>query len=144
MKSFACLVIWLISMQASAGETDAWIRPVSIRIPEAKILRPILGDRLVEVSVSKFEAAANLLIKRPIHRQEAHAAGSFGRPGFACNRRERLFLVRAVYSNGSTGTYNLQRVDDALWVRHSSLGRSTGTHRSALLVAWTSIRSPSL
>jgi len=80
-----------------------------------------------------FEAAEQELREHPAVKLPDYGPDNYRRKDLACPEHTAPYLLRAVYTNGATGGYYLQRVGDILWVSHQSLGRSTGTHRSALL-----------
>ena len=134
MKFLAALILCAITMSAIASRSEAWISPFTLNVNTAKILKVVARDQFFEVSVSMFESAQERLVEQPIVPQEPYDAEHFGQSKFACPSNTHLYLVRAVYENGSTGGYHLQRVNNSLWVSHQSLGAPTSKHRSALLV----------
>lgn len=133
MKHLLALILSVTSAGAHAATQDPWINPLTLNMNTAKVIENLPRDQFFEVSVSMLESAQERLSEHPIVSQEWYDAEYFGQPAFACPKAKRLYLIRAVYQNGRTGGYHLQRVEDSLWVAHESLGVPTGQHRSALL-----------
>jgi hypothetical protein len=135
MKIVAKLIFcFALSSAAWAGNSEQWRNPFALDMNTAKVVVRIPPAAVVEVAASKLEDALQRLTSQSIIPQEPYDAEHFGQPVFFCQPPTRLYLVRAVYTNGSTGGFHLQRVENTLWVAHSSLGASSGDHRSALLV----------
>ncbi len=135
MKIIAPLLFCIVlSSAACAASLEKWRNPFALNMHTAKVVVQIPRTSVAEVAASKLEDAVQRLSSQPIIPQEPYDAEHFGHPTFVCQSPTRLYLVRAVYTNGSTGGFHLQRVENALWVAHSSLGASTGDHRTALLV----------
>ena len=135
MKIVAVILFgFALSSTACARSLEQWRNPFLLNMHTAKIIAEIPRSSVAEVAASKLEDAAQRLSSQPIIPQESYDAEHFGQPTFTCKAPARLYLVRAVYTNGSTGGFHLQRVENTLWVAHSSLGVSSGDHRSALLV----------
>jgi hypothetical protein len=128
------LFSFALSSTACAGSLEQWRNPFALDMNTAKVVAQLPRTSVAEVTASKLEDAEQRLASQPIIPQEPYDAEHFGQPAFACQPSTRLYLVRAVYTNGSTGGFHLQRVENTLWVAHSSLGASSGDHRSALLV----------
>lgn len=53
---------------------------------------------------------------------------------YRCPPGKKAYLVRAVYGQGGTGSYAVYKRGNHLLVHHSSLGSSTVTHKSALII----------
>ena len=135
MKIVAALIFaFALPSTACACGPEQWRKPFTLDMNTPKVVVQIPGTSVAEVATSKLDDAVQRLSSQPIIPQEPYDAEHFGQPSFACQPSTRLYLVRAVYTNGSTGGFHLQRVENALWVAHSSLGVSSGDHRSALLV----------
>jgi hypothetical protein len=134
MKRIASLVFLAFSGFAAAGQADPWLRAPTANIGNAKIIEAVPRERVFEVPVSLLESAMQQLKDLPIVALQSYDLDSFSRWHFTCPAGSNPYLVRAVYENGGTGGYFLQRVDSSLWVTHSSLGAANGQHRSALLV----------
>jgi hypothetical protein len=135
MKIVATLIFsFALSSAAWAGNPELWRNPFTLDMNTAKVVVQIPPTAVVEVAASKLEDALQRLTSQSIIPQEPYDAVHFGQPVFVCQPPTRLYLVRAVYTNGNTGGFHLQRVENTLWVAHSSLGASSGDHRSALLV----------
>ena len=125
----------LIALAGSAGDSDTWIRdPAPGQARDAETRQSISRSNVFEVPTSMLGTAFARLDKEPIVALDDNETRSIGRGHFRCIYPEKPYLVRAVYENGGTGVYGAERIDDALWVTHSSLGPASGVHRSALLV----------
>jgi len=130
-------VLWcvlLVALPGLAAATESWLTSSPPDVSHSQITKEISGEFYVEVPVSLFEAAAYRLDREPIIPLTTGDLQWFSRGHFSCPSGAAPNLVRAVYTNGGTGGYYLERVDSTLWVTHQSLGVSTGDHRSALLV----------
>ncbi|MFC0682852.1 hypothetical protein ACFFGH_33895 [Lysobacter korlensis] len=134
MKRLLVLLALSAPAVVAAGTQDTWISPFALNMNTAKVVETIPRERFFEVAVSKLELAQERLESKPTIEQKWYDAEAFGQPAFSCTDARRPYLVRAVYQNGRTGGYRLQRVENTLWVAHNSLGKPTGQHRSALLV----------
>ena len=134
MKYFAILLV-LLSASAIATAAEPWLNaPDAALSAKAKVRAHVSPKNIFEVPTSRFSGAEVMLGKEPAIPLEEGALRSLSAGHFQCIYPEKPYLVRAVYENGSTGAFLAERLDDALWVAHASLGRATGSHRSALLV----------
>ena len=136
MKCHAGLYLLLAALPvlALASDSDSWLTSSSPEIGHARIIKEIPAGLYFEVPVSLFEVAEIRLEKKWVVPLSNIDLKWFSRGHFSCPSTTVPSLVRAVYSNGGTGGYYLQRTDASLWVAHQSLGVSTGERRSALLV----------
>lgn len=138
MKPHVVLAV-LAAQAAWAAGPESWL---SHEFPEVEEVRSaaLLKDELFfEVPVSKLAEAEERLASMPAVAQKPYNAVFFGRPDFSCRAPASLFLLRAVYSNGSTGADEIKMLAaGSVWVSHHSLGRSTGQHRSACLACLAS------
>jgi hypothetical protein len=53
---------------------------------------------------------------------------------YRCPPGKKPYIVRAVYGQGGTGNYAVFKRGDELLVHHASLGSTTATHKSALII----------
>ena len=133
MKVIVKLLLVAAATSAAAGSAESWLN-ADFDLDGAKIVAEVPRDAVFEVPVSMFEEAERRLSSSAAVILQSYDVESLSRSHFLCPPRTTPFLVRAVFTNGNTGGYSLKRLDSALWVSHSSLGASTGEHRSALLV----------
>jgi len=133
MKRIAALFLLAFSGFTSADQPDPWLRAPTSNIGNAKVVEAVPRERVFEVPISLLESAMLQLKEHPIVALQSYDLDSFSRWHFTCPAGSKPYLVRAIYENGGTGGYFLQRVDSSLWVTHSSLGSASGQHRSALL-----------
>ena len=134
MKLIVTLMLSAATASAAADPAEPWLNADSLDIHAAKTVAEVPRDYFFEVPVSMFEEAERRLKSEAAVKLQSYDVESLSRKHFSCTTGATPFLVRAVYTNGNTGGYWLKRLDSALWVSHSSLGASTGTHRSALIV----------
>ncbi|NIJ82207.1 hypothetical protein [Xanthomonas cannabis] len=132
MKIFVVLAV-LFGVIGNCLASESWLRGTPTIWPQGAEPEQLPLTSHVELPISMFESAARELRSHAAVKLPAYGASNFLRREFACTDGMQLYLVRAVFTNGSTGGYHLRRVGDALWVGHDSLGQSTGPHRSALL-----------
>jgi hypothetical protein len=129
-------LLTLATSHLVANEPDSWdhVLPANLTPSSNRIRVP--EGLFYEVAASRLEMAIALLNDKSIVLQGVNSsgAGAFGRPDFKCPAKANPYLVRAIYTNGGTGAFYLDRVGSSLLVAHQSLGRSTGEHRSALIV----------
>jgi hypothetical protein len=133
MRRIAILTLAAVACQAVANPAEDWLSPRAIEVNAAKVLVEISRDLIVELPVSMFEEAEQRLQSQAIVELQAYDVENLSRSHFSCPRDTTAYLVRAVYTNGNTGGYQLTQLDSALWVSHVSLGVSRGMHRSALI-----------
>jgi len=132
MKFFPLIIIFL-SIVCSADEVaSSWLSSP----PKGFMYENELpGDSVHEIIVSKKENPFLVHLKnKPFVEISADEAKSFTRTEFSKKDNEHIYLLRAVYTNGSTGNFFLYRNESSLLVLHQSLGKSTGLHQSALVV----------
>lgn len=134
MKCIVILILTTVAATAAAGPEETWLHAGGMDIQAAKIVAEVPRDSVFEVPVSMFEEAEGRLKSAAARKLQSYDVDALSRNRFSCAGSSTPFLVRAVFTNGNTGAFLLKRLDSALWVSHSSLGVSTGTHRSALLV----------
>jgi hypothetical protein len=130
MRSLAGVVLAFACMHACAA--DSWLNP----LPNSLFSTPsvaIARERYVEIPVSMLAKAEEELAQVSALQLAPYGPENYRRPEFSCPLGTMPYLVRAMFMNGSTGGYHLERRAAALVVIHSSLGRATGHHRSALL-----------
>lgn len=87
-----------------------------------------------EVAASKEGTAEYWLKDRDVRSQTNADVKFFGQRNFGCAAPKELYLVRAEYENGGTGSFMLTRYGSNLLVAHGSLGPASGVRRSALIV----------
>lgn len=133
MRAIATIVLTTLAFPAVANPADEWLAPRTVEPTAAKVLREISASDFFEVPVSMLEGAEQRLQSTQFALLAPHEVDSLSRGHFSCRQKTSGYLVRAVYSAGPTGGYRLTQLDSALWVSHSSLGVSTGMHRSALI-----------
>jgi hypothetical protein len=108
-----------------------WLRPPPTLADSDWTLLPIADVH--EVATSKQALATRQLAEAsfvPLSDSETEFYSGFrGAAG-----PKRPFLVRAVFGHQGTGAYSVFRRGDDLFVRHSSLGHSSPSHKGALVV----------
>ena len=135
MKLIVTLLFSAATASAAAADpAESWLNSNSLDIHAAKTVTEVPRDFFFEVPVSMLEEAERRLESEAAVKLQSYDVESLSRKHFSCIKGATPFLVRAVYTNGNTGSYWLKRLDSALWVSHNPLGASTGTHRSALIV----------
>jgi hypothetical protein len=132
MKILATAIVLMVLSGCSSAE-ESWLRGIPATWPSAARPEELPQSTYVELPVSMLESAQESLKDNAAVELADYQAENFHRKDFSCSPGTNLYLLRAVYTNGSTGAYYLNRVGDKLWVAHMSMGKSTGTHRSALL-----------
>jgi len=127
----AALMLFAISGASLAAES--WLRGVPATWPHGERPQQLPLDTYTELPISMFDSAAQELREHAAIKLPDYGPDNFRRKDLGCSDRTAPYLVRAVYTNGATGGYYLHRIGNILWVSHQSLGRSMGTHRSALI-----------
>jgi len=134
MKPAIAILIIFFGQPVLAAGLDPWLSKMFPEASDAQSATLLPESSFFEVPVSKLAVAELRLAEQPAVAQEAYAAQYYGRAEFSCQASESLYLLRAVYTNGGTGAFQVQLLAaGSVWVSHHSLGRSSGTHRSALL-----------
>ena len=131
----ATIAVTLCGLGCLVGERDGceWLSPVHYG-PESPGWVPLALAEVHEVTpssranaTSRLDAKAVLLLD---HSQLEYFTG--------CRTFTRIpmnaYLVRAVYGHEGTGAYTVSRREDDLLVYHSSLGRSSPCHKSAVVL----------
>jgi|SRR6185312_1711122 len=132
MKRLAITAV-LLALCLPCLAAESWLRGLPASWPNGNQPKELPPNTYAEVPVSMFETAEEQLRKHAVVKLPDDGAESFRRKDLLCSNGSRPYLVRAVYTNGSTGGYSLNRIGNILWVSHESLGQSTGVHRSALV-----------
>lgn len=137
MKSIVTSFLIIACSIGIAGDGQsgrAWLRPTprTDKYDEWKELR---DTDIYEVVASKQAAAIYFdLASKPCVALSEDRAKYFTGHWYACPRRKRPFLVRAVYVQGGTGKYLASRRGEDLCIAHGSLGSGGDYHQSALVV----------
>jgi hypothetical protein len=134
MKSLIVIVYCLLSCGAFAADVEPWPHPPSAGMRSAMPHEKISEALFFEVPASRQDNAAYWHAKRSVIPVKKDVIQSFGQHNFQCATGMNPYLVRAVYENGGTGRYYVERFGTTLLVSHLSLGKPSGVHRSALLV----------
>ena len=137
MKIFATAaaltVLGACSPIANPPAVEPWLRDIPAAWPNGDRPQELPENTFVELPVSIFEGAQEQLRAHAFVMLSDDAAEHYHRKDLVCPEKTTLYLLRAVYTNGSTGAYFLNTVGKSLWIAHMSMGESTGMHRSALL-----------
>lgn len=88
---------------------------------------------IFEVPASKLSAAEVYLANVAYVVQTGGSLGYFGRPDFACAAPAKPYLVRALYTDGGTGSFSLYWAGSSLVVAQGSLGPPDDPSKSALV-----------
>ena len=134
MKLLIVIACCLLSYSAFATDVEPWPHPPSAGMRSATPHQKISETLFFEVPVSKKDTAEYWLAERSVIPIKQDTIQFFGQHNFQCATGMNPYLVRAVYENGGTGDYYVERFGSALLVSHMSLGKPSGVHRSALLV----------
>lgn len=108
-----------------------WLEPVPSTLGYAYKWTPAADDSFFEIPVSQLDTAEYWLRDTTLLPQ--NSGDQFGRPDFVCQGPSKLYLVRASYINGGTGSFILYWAGSALIIAHGSLGHSGPTNKSALV-----------
>jgi hypothetical protein len=131
-----CILLWtsLACLAADDPTGEAWVRrpPGNFEWNEWKELPK---TDFYEVAVSRAGLAfSRELAEKPIMLIEPDTARDFTGPGYACPPGKKPWLVRAVFGHGGTGHYTISRRGNELLIHHTSLGRTSPTNKSAIIV----------
>ncbi len=122
--------LWLFS--GSAVAADRWLSPPPDRV--ASKLVELQRDAFAEVPISAFSLAEAQLDRSSIVPLADYGAQTYKVEHLKCVAPNRLYLVRALYGNPSTGAFWLYRLDHELVVMHMYLGAGVTLRHSALVV----------
>lgn len=92
-------------------------------------------DQFFEVHASQIPAVVSQDLK------DAHfvalndsTAQTYKGSAFHCSSGQQPFLLRAVYGNRGTGSFQVARTNASVLISHGSLGRTTRLNKTALVV----------
>ena len=131
MKFFLLILILLSGVCSADDDASKWLSSP----PKGFMYQnEVSTDFVHEIIVSKKENAFLTYLKnKPFVEISADEAKSFTNTNISKKDNEHIYLLRAVYTNGNTGSFFLYRNESNLLVLHQSLGKSTGLHQSALV-----------
>ncbi|HEU4601215.1 MAG TPA: hypothetical protein VFS24_04565 [Steroidobacteraceae bacterium] len=122
--------VMLVSSTAAAAD-DAWLSPPPDGVAGGLVEIP--RDAYAEVPVSAFDLAEAALEKLPLVQLVSSDTLKYKVERLPCDAPRRLYLVRALFGNPSTGTFWLYRLRRELVVTHLYLGKAVPLRRSALV-----------
>jgi hypothetical protein len=130
------LLLWVSLAGLSAQDVtgEKWVRrpPGNFTWDEWKELP---ATDVFEVVASKESVAiARDLAEKQIVLIEEKTGKYFAGANYQCPPGKKAYLVRAVYGHGGTGGYKVLRRGNEILIHHSSLGRSSPTRQSAVVV----------
>jgi hypothetical protein len=131
MKVRAQVLFAVMLVSSAAAAADAWFSPPPDGIADRLVEIP--RDAYAEVPVSAFDLAETALEKSPLVPLVSSDTLKYKLDHFPCGAPGRLYLVRALFGNASTGTFWLYRLDRELLVTHLYLGNAVALRRSALI-----------
>jgi hypothetical protein len=110
-----------------------WLEPVPSALWPRLDWLPLPMESFAEVPVSKFFVARINLADAAFTQQNANSASSMLGREFACAPGSKPFLVRALFTVGGTGKFQIYWAKDSLVVEHGSLGGGNMKSESALV-----------
>jgi len=131
-------VIYLLLTYSLAGAaSESWVShpPTWVRyatnVPRANFQ---------EVDAARLDGALSLLESKEITLVSEIERGTFLSGVLSCPAGTQSYLVRAVRGFRGTGSFSVQQSEDALFIHHGSLGRSSPTpEKTALVVCLKSV-----
>lgn len=143
MKTWPVLgfIFLVVSCASYASSSDPWEHPWFEMEPLELQLQDLDGHEVTdvwEVTASQHRDALSFLEIEPWVSLAGHDQGKklFGVPLSSLPPTDQLYLVRALYLNGTTGGFRVLYYEDQLMVHHSCLGhRFPPVTRTALLIA---------
>ena len=132
MKKILGLVLFIVSRNSFALEGgELWLSSPVIPFHGSEIQK----SEIYEVVASKeYVAVLRDLEKQPFVEIEESTANYFTGHHFSRKSGQHTYLVRAVYTNGGTGSYTVTKNENNILITHSSLGKSSRLEKSALIV----------
>ena len=134
MNKFSALIILLVPTVLLAAPSARWLEPITLAARTASPVEDIPESDFFEVAASKEDTAEYWLKDKTVLPQSQDDVRFFGQKNFQCSAPKHLYLVRAEYENGGTGSFMLKRYGSNLLVAHGSLGSASEIQRSALVV----------
>ena len=131
LNKFGYLAIVGFAMVPAVASAD-WLKPITLDAQTTQPIRDIPKTEFFEVTVSKKDAAQEMLKNVPVVSGEE--VGYFGQRNFRCPTGKNPYLIRANFTNGGTGDFVVRRYGTALLVGQGSLGASSEVERTALVV----------
>ena len=125
----------LASAVASAADNEgrAWMTVPVPRLPADAVEVP--RSAICEVSASKRQLAVSRLDAAPAIALDASAAITYVGACAHPTTGRTLYLVRAVFGHGGTGSFSVHSLGPDLYVEHGSLGGFDTYTRSALVLS---------
>lgn len=127
-------MFYLIPVVSSARQPSDWLAPITLEAKNGTPAETIPASQFFEIAVSREATAEEWLKDSDAVLINNDDIGYFGHRDFQCSGSKFPYLVRAEYMNGGTGNFMVKRFGAALLVAHGSLGPSSVTRRSALVV----------
>jgi hypothetical protein len=134
MKRTTLIALYFLCGTAYAEQANSWFHPLPQDMNSASKTVQIPEERFFEVTASKEATAEYWLTEKTYISQTSKDFDFFGQHNFHCPSSTKPYLVRAVYENGGTGHFNVERRGSALLISHMSLGGASKMFRTALMV----------
>lgn len=123
--SYLSLSGWAVLALASdpLGNESWLLPPPQIMRGEQELVIRIPPSDIFEVAYSRFDVVLDMGLSKQAFVEISPTRADFlvGR-GYEPQNGKKPYLIRAVFQNGATGGFIVQRVGDALLVAHNSLG----------------------
>ena len=113
---------------------DGWLNQPPSNFENAPHLQELPDTEFYEVVASKLSAAIVALSDRACIKLSHDDVRFYCGHQFGHDKREDIYLVRAVYHNGATGRFHIFTNGINIDVSHLSLGSLNQVNRSALVV----------
>lgn len=120
-----------IARPPTAKPVTDWLEPVPSALGYAYKWTRAADDSFFEIPASGLDTAEYWL--RDVTLLPQDSGDEFGRPDFVCQFPSKLYLLRASYINGGTGSFILYWSGPALIIAHGSLGHGGPASKSALV-----------
>ena len=131
MKVEILTLLMSLILSHSDGE---WSNPLTSEARGVTKTEAIPEKDFFEISASRRDAAESMLESQEFVQKWQDDIKYFGQKNFQCESPKQPYLIRALYSNGTGGKFLLKKIGDSVLVSHVSLGRSSSTQKTALIV----------
>jgi hypothetical protein len=132
-SSRVVLVATVLSFCAPLSMAADWLGEVPQALWPRSDWQELPSGSFAEVPVSRFFVTRIELAEKAFVPQSPSAASSILGREFECAKGSQPYLVRALFTIGGTGRFNILWAKDSLVVEHGSLGTGNVKGESALI-----------
>jgi len=134
MKTILLFALVFFPINVSIANSD-WSNPITMKGRGSGISQDIPPTEFIEVPASKRDIAERWLSSVQYKILDKSKINYIGISSLQCDAPNNVYLVRALFVNGETGSFFVSRFDSNLLVSFESLGaNASGEKKTAIAV----------